>query len=359
MKILITGICGFTGSCLAEALLSLRSGLEIFGIDNLIRPGSQLNREKLRALGVRVHHGDARQASDLETLPKADWVIDAAANPSVLAGVDGKSSSRQLIEHNLVGTIQLLEYCKRASAGLLLLSSSRVYSVPALAALPMTVRDRGFILDASGSLPAGVSAEGIDARFSTEPPVSLYGATKLASEILALEYGAAFGFPVWVNRCGVMAGAGQFGTADQGIFSFWINAHLRRRPLTYIGFEGNGYQSRDAFHPADLARLLHSQMNCARQGGKRVYTAGGGPRNHMSLAQLTAWCDARFGAHAVATNLSPRPFDIPWIAMDSRDAAQDFGWSVALGLPAILDGIAQHAERNPQWLELSGAFGAA
>ncbi len=55
----------------------------------------------------------------------------------------------------------------------------------------------------------------------------MYGSTKLASEIVALEYGEAFGFPVWINRCGVLAGAGQFGTPDQGIFSYWINAHLR------------------------------------------------------------------------------------------------------------------------------------
>jgi len=66
-------------------------------------------------------------------------------------------------------------------------------------------------------------------------PISLYGNTKLACEIVALEYGAAYDFPVWVNRCGVLAGTGQFGTPDQGIFSYWINAHLRRHPLKYIG----------------------------------------------------------------------------------------------------------------------------
>ena len=49
--------------------------------------------------------------------------------------------------------------------------------------------------------------------------MSLYGATKLASEQLALEYGSTYGFPVWINRCGVLAGAGQFGRADQGIFA--------------------------------------------------------------------------------------------------------------------------------------------
>lgn len=101
MKILITGVCGFVGSQLAKYLKDLIPGVQLFGLDNLIRPGSELNRSELRTLGVHLTHGDVRQRSDLESLPACDWVIDAAANPSVLAGVDGKSSPRQLSEHNL------------------------------------------------------------------------------------------------------------------------------------------------------------------------------------------------------------------------------------------------------------------
>ncbi len=65
------------------------------------------------------------------------------------------------------------------------------------------------------------SIHGVAEDYSTEPPVSLYGSTKVISEHLALEYGETFGFPVWINRCGVMAGAGQFGHSAQGIFAFW------------------------------------------------------------------------------------------------------------------------------------------
>ena len=104
MRILIAGICGFAGASLARTFQSASEGSHIFGVDNLLRPGAERNRGDLRALGVEVLHGDTRMASDLETLPAAEWVIDAAANPSVLAGVDGRSSSRQLVEHNLHGT---------------------------------------------------------------------------------------------------------------------------------------------------------------------------------------------------------------------------------------------------------------
>ncbi len=355
MIILITGVCGFAGSAVAECLLERREGLSIIGIDNLMRPGSEQNRSRLRKLGVMALHGDIRAASDFEGLPPADWVIDAAANPSVLAGLKGPFSSRQLFEHNLGGLVNVLEYAKRHKAGVVLLSSSRVYSIPALAALPLKVACNAFTLDASRPLPPGVSMRGIGVDFSTAPPVSLYGSTKLASESIALEYGAAFGFPVWVNRCGVLAGAGQFGTPDQGIFSYWINAHLRRRPLRYLGFGGTGRQARDAFHPRDLAALIDAQMmkgsSCME---RRVYTAGGGAANTMSLAQLTAWCDARFGPHAPARDGGVRPYDIPWVVMDSGDAERDFGWRPRIGIEELLEGIARHAIEHPDWLERSG-----
>jgi len=354
MRLLITGICGFVGSALAEGLLARRECLSIWGIDNLMRPGSEANRSHLRKLGVGFVHGDIRLASDVEALPDVDWVIDAAANPSVLAGVAGVGTSRQLLEHNLGSMIHVLEYCKRSRAGLIVLSSSRVYSITALAALPLRDNGEAFELDASAPLPSGVSAGGVSAEFPTDAPVSLYGSTKLASEILALEYGSAFDFPVWVNRCGVIAGPGQFGTPDQGIFAFWVNGHLRRRSLRYIGFDGMGKQVRDALHPEDLAGLLDAQSQDGRHGGRRLYTAGGGPANAMSLRQLNAWCDGHFGPHAPSSDLHPRRFDIPWIVMDNSAAMRDFHWAPAISLQENLRRIAAHAEEHPEWLERSG-----
>ncbi len=354
MKILITGICGFVGSRLAECLLERRPGLTICGIDNLMRPGSETNRGKLQRLGVRFLHGDIRVPSDFDVLPAADWVIDAAAAPSVLAGMQGDITSRALFEHNLSGLLNVLEYCKAHRAGAVLLSTSRVYSIAALRSLPLRVEGNAFRLDESAELPAGVSSNGIGIDFSTNAPISLYGSTKLACEAVASEYGEAFGFPVWIDRCGVLAGAGQFGTPDQGIFSYWINAHLRRRPLRYIGFDGTGKQVRDAFHPRDLAALLDTQMNTSRSGGQRVYSVGGGPDNAMSLGGLNAWCDARFGPHPPTPDPRPRLYDVPWLVMDNCDARRTFGWHLEASLPSILEEIAQHAEANPDWLEKSG-----
>src|SRR5262245_37784325 len=335
MKILVTGICGFAGSTVAKSLLERMEGLSIYGIDNLMRSGSALNRASLKELGITIFHGDIRNASDLEALPQVEWTIDAAANPSVLAGVQGFGTSRQLLEHNLAGCVNILEYCKLHRAGLALLSTSRVYSIPQLANLPLRTENGAFTLDGSKALSQGVSVRGVDTDFSTEAPISLYGSSKLAAEALALEYGLAFGFPVWINRCGVLAGAGQFGTAEQGIFSYWINAHLQKRSLRYIGFEGTGHQVRDAFHPRDLATLLELQMRSTRSEGPRIYTVGGGIRNAMSLANLNAWCDSQFGRHVPEPDSKPRPYDVPWLVMDSNEAANDFGWKPDVALEMI------------------------
>jgi CDP-paratose 2-epimerase len=285
-------------------------------------------------------------------MPAVDAVIDAAANASVLAGMDGQSSSRQLVEHNLSGTINLLEYCKVHRAAFLLLSTSRVYSIPPLAALPMKVVDDAFVVDTAKSLPAGVSAHGLDETFSTTAPVSLYGSTKLASETLALEYGEAYKFPVWINRCGVMGGAGQFGRADQGIFAYWLHSWKQKRPLRYIGFGGHGHQVRDCLHPDDLARLVLQQLNCS-EARERIIHVSGGDTQTMSLKQLSRWCEKRWGAHPVSSDNTPRPFDLPWVVLDARKAGKIWNWKPEKSLPAILDGIALQAESTPDWLDLS------
>lgn len=353
MKLLITGICGFAGSTLAEALLKHRAGLELFGLDNLSRPGSELNRQKLQKLGVRLFHGDIRSPSDLELLPTVDWTIDAAANPSVLAGVSGQTSSRQLMEHNLSGTVNLLEYCKRASSGCLMLSTSRVYSLRKLAGLKVVAKHDAFEPLLGKEIEHGLSSEGVTEEFSTEPPLSLYGASKLCSEVLAREYAAAFNFPVYINRCGVLAGAGQFGKADQGIFSFWIHSFCRKKPLKYIGFGGSGFQVRDCLHPRDLVPLLLKQMDSAGKNNSSVMNVAGGRSHGMSLAQLTAWCGRRFGPHDVKADPLDRPYDVPWLILSSERACREWDWRPATSLENILEEIAQHAERNPHWLEIS------
>ena len=326
------------------------SNLQIIGLDNFSRKGSELNISDLTELGINLIRGDVRSQSDIDALPKVDWVIDCAANPSVLAGLDGQSSSRQLMEHNLLGTINLLEYCKSHKAGLILLSTSRVYSASELAALPVVSSDNRF--DVQDCDISGASSLGISEDFPTTASLSLYGATKLASETLILEYGKCFDFPIWINRCGVLAGAGQFGKADQGIFSFWIHSFRENKALKYIGFNGTGHQVRDALHPKDLVPLLSQQMLEPNKEAPKVINLGGGFENSLSLKELSNWCEDRFGQNEVLSTNEVRPMDAPWIVMDSTTAQNEWNWSVKTKIEQILEEIGDHAEKNPSWLKL-------
>jgi len=348
MKILITGIAGFVGCSLAKQLVEEKANLQILGIDNLSRRGTEKNLVDLKALEICFFHRDMRLQSDLDNLPSVDWVIDCAANPSVLAGLDGQISSRQVMEHNLLGTINLLEYCKKHRAGLILLSTSRVYSAQELANLPVEQSNGRY--HSNNSEISGCSELGITESFPTTAPVSLYGASKLASEQLVLEYSQVFDFPAWINRCGVLAGAGQFGKADQGIFSYWVHSFREKRPLKYIGFGGTGYQVRDALHPNDLVPLLIRQICEPNWEAPKILNLGGGLENSLSLKELSIWCEKRFGPNEVSSSPEERPMDAPWIVMDSSVAKNAWNWRPKIGINQILEEIASFADDNPDWL---------
>jgi CDP-paratose 2-epimerase len=86
-----------------------------------------------------------------------------------------------------------------------------------------------------------------------------------------------------------------------------------------------------------------------------IANIGGGVANSISLAQLSTWCAKHFGPRNVATDSTPRPFDIPWMVLDSTRAAQDWNWQVATPLDKILGEIADHAQQHPDWLKLSAS----
>jgi CDP-paratose 2-epimerase len=349
MKILITGIAGFVGSRLAEYFKINLPDCEIIGIDNLIRRGSETNLPLLKELGCKFFHGDIRVTDDINELPKVDWIVDCAANPSVLAGINGGTS--QLIGHNLQGTLNILEKCRKDNAGFILLSTSRVYAIDALNQIPLQEDATRFSVKESTELPSGFTNEGVTESFSTVAPVSLYGATKLASEVMALEYASTFGFPIWVNRCGVIAGAGQFGKIDQGIFSFWIYQWLLERPLGFIGFGGKGKQVRDFFSPEDLGNLLLKQINKPSHNAPKIINAGGGLKSAMSLLELNDYCKQQFGFDkTIKTESETRPFDLPYYVTDNSQVNKYWDWSPKQSATQILDDIVSYARYNKEKL---------
>ncbi|MEN7549776.1 NAD-dependent epimerase/dehydratase family protein [Rapidithrix thailandica] len=351
MKILITGIAGFVGSRLAEYLTHHLEGVSIVGIDNLSRRGSETNIPFLRELGCQFVHGDIRMAEDVMELPNVDWVLDCAAIPTVMAGLQGGTS--QLISNNLNGTLHLLEKCRNDNAGFTILSTSRVYSINDLVALPLQeTPSRLSPQIQEGQVPQGFSERGISETFPTTAPVSLYGATKLASEVMALEYATTFGFPVWVNRCGVIAGPGQFGKIDQGIFSFWIYQWLLGKPLAYIGFGGAGKQVRDFLSPQDLGRLVVKQIQKPDHKVSKVINAGGGNSSAMSLYELSQFCKEYISPDkTLSSDPVTRPFDIPYYVTDNSLAQKYWDWTPEVKGEDVLKSILEWAVQNRKIIE--------
>ncbi|MEI6523516.1 MAG: NAD-dependent epimerase/dehydratase family protein [Bacteroidota bacterium] len=345
MKILITGAAGFVGCKIVEYLRSSDKSVELFGIDNLSRKGSESHIGQLEKLGCTFFKGDISIQSDIMALPKVNWVIDCAAEPSVLAGLDG--GSLNLINNNLTGTFYLLEKCKQDNAGFIMLSTSRVYSINVLNSVPFCSNGKSFEIPTSGNLPIGFSEKGVAEHFSTSAPISLYGATKLASEVLALEYHYSFGFPVWINRCGVIAGPGQFGKIDQGIFSYWVYQYLLNKPLSYIGFGGTGLQARDLIHPCDIYNIINLQINAPVDNSPRIINLGGGVQNTLSLFELNVFCDTHIQTNKTIGSVPEnRIFDIPYYSTDFSLAHSYWNWEPSVSAHEILDQILVYGRNN-------------
>jgi CDP-paratose 2-epimerase len=157
MRILITGGAGFVGASLAAAFKQDWPTCEVVALDNLRRRGSELNLARLRALGIEFAHGDVRQPGDLADLKgNFDLLIEASAEPSVLAGLDGAPG--YVLETNLGGALNCLEFARRRAGGFIFLSTSRVYSIAPLRQLRLIEAATRFELSADQPLPGAVRA---------------------------------------------------------------------------------------------------------------------------------------------------------------------------------------------------------
>lgn len=344
MRLLITGGAGFVGSALARHFRRA-AGNDVVVLDNLRRRGSERNVAGLAALGVTFLHGDVRNPKDLDGLTgNFDVLIEASAEPSVQAGIGG--SPRYVLDTNLVGAMNCLEFARNRCGGLVFLSSSRIYSIEPLAKLPlMELATRLDLQDECGI--TGVSTDGISENFACDSHRSYYGASKLAAELLCQEYAAHAGLPVVINRCGVIAGPGQFGKTDQGVFTLWVARHHFGRPLKYTGFGGKGLQVRDLLHPGDLCDLVSLQVQSWDKVSGRTFNVGGGRDGSVSLREFTSLCQEAVGRQVTITEEpATNPVDIPWYVTDNSKITGLLGWAPQRRPTQIVEDIAAWVRTN-------------
>jgi CDP-paratose 2-epimerase len=348
MKILITGGAGFVGSNLAIEFKKNNMDIEVVAFDNLKRRGSELNLPRLKENGIEFIHGDIRNKEDFEAIGKAEVVIECSAEPSVMAGVD--SSPEYLLNTNLLGTVNCLEYVRKTGADIVFLSSSRVYPIKTINDLKYVEKETRFELSDEQKVP-GASARGLTEDFPLNGTRTLYGATKLASELLLQEYIDVYDIRGVINRCGVLTGSWQMGKVDQGVIVLWAAKHLYQQPLTYIGYGGTGKQVRDILHVRDLYRLLEIQINDMDSYNGELFNVGGGFERTVSLLELTKLCQKYTGNTIPIRRVKEdRTGDIRIYITDNKRISERSGWKPEISIDLIIREIAIWIKENSEQL---------
>jgi CDP-paratose 2-epimerase len=344
MRILITGGSGFVGANLAVRFKQDSPKDEIVCLDNLSRRGSALNLPRLKENRIKFILGDIRNTRDIKKAGSFDLMLECSAEPSVLAGY--QSSPEYVVQTNLVGSLNCLEAVRKNKSDIIFLSTSRVYPIALLAGLRLNICGSRFAL-APAQKFKGVSLKGISEEFGLAGQRSLYGATKLCSELVLQEYTSLYKMRGLINRCGVIAGPWQMGRVDQGFVALWVARHIFGGRLAYIGYQGQGLQVRDVLHIDDLYNLLRLQIRKLSVCNGQVYNVGGGRKINVSLRELTALCQRLTGNKIVIKAVKEdRALDVPYYITDYSKANREFGWVPQKGMEQIVADIAEWIYQN-------------
>lgn len=334
--LLITGGAGFIGSNLAVGFKQRYPKLKVYALDNLKRRGSEQNISRLKENGINFIHADIRNPEDLALDFNFDLMIECSAEPSVMAGID---NPLYIINTNLAGTVNCLELCRKQKADIIFLSTNRVYPYKAINRIKTVETDTRLAWLANQDI-SGWTTNGVNEDFTIAGPKTLYGATKLSSELLLQEYIANYGIKGVINRCGVIAGPWQFGKVDQGVFTYWMLAHYYKEPLKYIGFGGKGKQVRDPLHVDDLFNLIDIEASRLSKISGNIYNVGGGKEASLSLYETTRLCQQITGNKIkIGTDLIGRPGDISIYLTDNSKVTKELGWKPKKTAKSILTDI--------------------
>ena len=284
MKLLVTGSSGLIGSEVVSYFCSL--GWEAHGVDNNMmadffgpQGDTRWNQERLKAQfsSFRHHELDIRDRKAvlacLEQL-KPDMIVHTAAQPS-----HDLAASRPFddFDTNAVGTLNLLEATRLnvPEAVFIHMSTNKVYGDR-----PNTIRLKELPTRWDYDDPA--YANGITEELSIDQSKhSLFGASKVAADVLVQEYGRYFGLKCCALRGGCLTGPNHSGVELHGFLSYLVKCNLAGRTYKIFGYKGK--QVRDNIHSYDVARFMDEFRKAPRCG--EVYNIGGGRDNSVSILE--------------------------------------------------------------------------
>jgi CDP-paratose 2-epimerase len=331
MKVIITGAAGFIGSHAAERFL--KRGDTVVGIDNLSRPGNTANLQYLQGIGqgrFHFHHGDIRSATDIDRIfarhADAGAVIHEAGQVAVTTSV---AHPRMDFESNALGTLNVLE-ATRAHAprsAFLFASTNKVYGGLEHVRVQEAARRYEY-----ADIPAGVDeSEPVDFH-------SPYGCSKGAAEQYVRDYHRIYGLKTVAFRQSCIYGTRQYGMEDQGWVAWFTIAALLGRSITVYG---DGKQVRDVLWVEDLVDLYLRAIERIDVAAGRIYNAGGGASNSLSLLELLTMLEEQLGHPIPYKQSGWRPGDQRIFIANSGKARRELGWEPStapvLGLPALVE----------------------
>ena len=312
MKILITGGCGFVGSNLCLFLKQKKH--MITSLDNLSRKGSKYNLSLLKKEKIRNLKIDIQNYKKISKIAKFDLIIDCCAEAAVEIS---KDQIDKVINTNLIGTINILKKAKKDKSKIIFLSSSRINPI----------NEINKVLNKKNLNKKIISNKSFNENSSIFGPKTIYGVTKLASEMFIEEFSYAFKIKYIINRCSVISGPLQFGKQDQGFVSLWVWKHLMKKKLNYIGYNGLGNQVRDVLHIYDLCDLIDLQIKKINSINNTLFAVGGSKRNSISLKELTKICEKISKNRLNISKVKKTSiYDIPFFVTDNSKVSKMYKW---------------------------------
>jgi CDP-paratose 2-epimerase len=337
MRVLVTGSNGLIGS---EAVTYFDSlGADVLGLDNNLRAqffgqdgDTRWNQQRLEASTRKFRHVelDIRDRPGLLALfqrEPLDLVVHCAAQPShdLAAKIPFDD-----FDVNAVGTLNLLESTRRyrPDAVFVLLSTNKVYGDS-----PNERKLRE--LDTRWDYAEPQEWYGIDESCRIDRSLhSLFGASKVAADVMAQEYGRYFGMNIGVFRGGCLTGPSHSGVELHGFLSYLAKCAHTRTPYKVYGYKGK--QVRDNIHSRDVCRAVHRFFESPRPG--EVYNIGGGRENSCSLIEAAFRVEQLGGGRLLSEYLDEnRRGDHICYISDLRKFKSHYpGWRVEIGLDEII-----------------------
>lgn len=342
--VLITGSAGLIGS--ESARFFTARGYRVVGIDNDMRrylfgpeASTDWNRHQLTAELADYRHVDIDirdQAAMTELFEEIGGrvclIVHTAAQPSHDWAAKEPFTDFTI---NANGTLVLLELCRKfcSDAPFIFTSTNKVYG-DRPNHLPLVELETRWELDKAHPF----HARGIDETMSIDQTMhSLFGASKVAADVLVQEYGRYFNLKTGVFRGGCLTGPSHSGTALHGFLAYLMKCTVTGEPYTVLGY--NGKQVRDNIHSNDLVNAFWHFFENPRSG--EVYNIGGGRASNCSMLEAINLCEVISGSKLnYSYDETNRMGDhIWWVSDTSRFETHYPDWSISYGIDQILEEI--------------------